>query len=290
MNNRKYYLYFFLLLIFNWSTSQKNNSCIKTMNPSKVVVAGGSITEILYFLNLEEKIVGVDVTSNFPEETKEIQSVGYVRNLSSEGILSLEPTIVLGEDDMGPPTTISQINESGIDLRIISENQNIDGIIYKIMCVGSIMGKEYETENIINTQILNQANELKNIQKKNNLKDLNIMLVLSMQPSSIIVAGNNTSGNSFIKMLGAKNIFDSFEGWKSVSKESIIKKNPDYILIPEKNLHKNSEVEKLSEDLMFKNTNAGKKGNFIFEDGMAMLGFGPRTILSALKIAKIINE
>ena len=32
------------------------------------------------------------------------------------------------------------------------------------------------------------------------------------------------------------------------------------------------------------------KENFIFEDSMAMLGFGPRTIMTALKVAKEIYQ
>ena len=65
-------------------------------------MAGGSIAEILYFLNMDEHIVAVDVTTNYPPETKSLPSIGYVRNLSAEGILSLSPTVIIGEDDMGP--------------------------------------------------------------------------------------------------------------------------------------------------------------------------------------------
>ena len=86
-----------------------------------IVIAGGSITEILYFLNEEDRILGVDVTSNFPKETSELPSIGYVRSLSTEGILSLNPKLILGENDMGPPLVIDQIKEVGVDLRIIFE-------------------------------------------------------------------------------------------------------------------------------------------------------------------------
>ena len=51
-------------------------------------------------------------------------------------------------------------------------------------------------------------------------------------------------------------------------------------------MHKNSDVKSLTSNPIFKNTIAGSKENFIFEDSMAMLGFGPRTIMTALKVAK----
>ena len=284
-------LFFLIFTTFfsNNTNAQVDNFCKKCNNSSRIVSVGGSITEILYFLGLEKNIIGVDVTSNFPEEAKKISSVGYVRNISSEGILSLEPSIILGENDMGPIGTIKQLNKSKVDFRLIEEVESTQGIIEKIQCIGNIMDHKEATEKILNEKIFEQAKELEDIKTKKILANKKIMLVLSMQPSSIIVAGKNTSGDNFIKLMGGDNIFDSFEGWKSVSKETILKENPDFVLLPSKNLHKNSKVEDFSNDEMFLNTTAGKKNNFIFEDGMSMLGFGPRTIYCALKIAKKIN-
>ena len=107
-----------------------------------------------------------------------------------------------------------------------------------------------------------------------------------MQGTSPIVAGLGTSGDGFIKMTGAINVFESFEGWKPVSEEAIIESDPDYFIIPSRDMHKNSDVKSLTSNPIFKNTKAGYEENFIFEDSMSMLGFGPRTIFTALKIAK----
>ena len=112
------------------------------------------------------------------------------------------------------------------------------------------------------------------------------MLILSMQGTSPIVAGSGTSGDGFIKMTGAINVFESFEGWKPVSEEAIIESDPDYFIIPSRDMHKGSDVKSLTSNPIFKNTKAGSEENFIFEDSMAMLGFGPRTIITALKVAK----
>ena len=117
-----------------------------------------------------------------------------------------------------------------------------------------------------------------------------VMLILSMQGTSPIVAGSGTSGDGFIKMTGAINVFESFEGWKPVSEEAIIESDPDYFIIPSRDMHKGSNVKSLTSNPIFKNTKAGSKENFIFEDSMAMLGFGPRTIKTALKVAKEMHQ
>ena len=253
---------------------------------SGIVVAGGSITEILYFLNEEDRILGIDVTSNFPKQTKELPSIGYVRNLSTEGMLSLNPTLILGENDTGPPLVLDQINEIGVDLRIIPEKQTALGIIEKITCIASIIGCNDKAIKKINTDLIPIINELDNLKNSKNIQKKRVMLILSMQGTSPIVAGAGTSGDSFIKMVGEINAFESFEGWKPVSEEAIIESDPDYFIIPSRDMHKNSDVKSLTSNPIFKNTRAGSEENFIFEDSMSMLGFGPRTIVTALKVAK----
>ena len=285
--------YIFILLLFSLFSqilfSQKDN-CLIASNDSRIVVAGGSIAEILFFLDQQDKIVALDVTSTFPEQTKDYPSIGYVRGLSTEGILSMNPSLIIGENDMGPPFVVSQLKETDIDFRTIPEEQSIEGVLQKIYCVASILDIEDIAIEKIDIELSSTVTQLNDIVKSKKIEDVKIMLILSMKGSSPIVAGLNTSGHGYIEMLGAKNAFDSFEGWQVVSPESILKENPDFIILPQRDLHKNSDVSKIIDDSVFANINAGKQNNFIFDDGMAILGFSPRTIKSALKSAKKILE
>ena len=279
---------FFFVIFTDISSANKPSKrvCNIADNTSGIVVAGGSITEILYFLNEEDRILGIDVTSNFPKQTKELPSIGYVRNLSTEGILSLNPKLILGENDMGPPLVLDQINEVGVDLRIIPEEQTAMGIIDKISCIASIIGSKDRAQEKIKSELMPIVKDLERFQGDKIFEKKRVMLILSMQGTSPIVAGLGTSGDGFIKMTGAINVFESFKGWKPVSEEAIIESDPDYFIIPSRDMHKNSDVKSLTSNPTFKNTKAGSKENFIFEDSMAMLGFGPRTIITALKVAK----
>ena len=274
-----------LFVLFFHSLKGENKvplNCETAQNSSRVVVAGGSITEIIYFLNSEEKIVALDVTSNYPEKAKELPSIGYVRNLSAEGILSMNPSIVFGEDDMGPPGVIKQLRDINIDLRIIPEEKTIDGILDKIYCIASIIDKLPNAESKINSTLIP---DILNIEKRLSTSTLipkRVMFIFSIKGNKIIVAGSGTSGNGFIKMTGSENIFGTIEGWKSVSQEAVIKENPDYIIMSQRDLHNSETIKSISENPIFKNIRASKEGNFIFDDAMAMLGYGPRTIKSVL--------
>ena len=285
----KIYLYIPILIInFEKVLGTDEGVFEKAIDASRVVVAGGSITEIFYFLGEQDRIVALDVTSNFPPEAKSLPSIGYVRALSAEGLLSMNPSIILGEDDMGPPAVIKQIRETSYDLRIIPEIRTIDGIIEKIEGIASILDVSEKSDAIISKKLEPYIKKIVKNRKKIVKKGVKVMLVLNMQSSSIIVAGANTSGSGFIDLIGGENIFNTFEGWKPVSAEAILELNPDYIIVPQRNVHKGIDVTKIADSELFKNTNAGKNKNFIFDDAMAITGFGPRTINSALNATEFI--
>ena len=263
-------------------------NCETTQNSSRIVVAGGSITEIIYFLSSEEKIVALDVTSNYPEKAKELPSIGYVRNLSAEGILSMNPSIVFGEDDMGPPGVIKQLRDINIDLRIIPEEKTIDGILDKIYCIASIIDKVPNAESKINSTLIPDILSIEKRLSTSTLIPKRVMFIFSIKGNKIIAAGSGTSGDGFIKMTGSENIFSTIEGWKSVSQEAIIKENPDYVIMSKRDLHNSKTIKSISENPIFKNIRAFEEQNIIFDDAMAMLGFGPRTIKSVLNAVNIM--
>tara|TARA_B100001079_G_scaffold239426_1_gene223657 strand:- start:607 stop:1476 length:870 start_codon:yes stop_codon:yes gene_type:complete len=287
MNKKpKILIIFIYLLIFNPSFLY---ACNETKNSDRITVAGGSVTEILYFLGSEDKIIAVDVTSNYPEEAQNFPSIGYVRNLSAEGILSLKPSIIIGEDDMGPPSVIDQIKRTGIDIYVIQENHTSEGIIDKIKCIGNILGKKEKTSKLIEDVINPLKNELDIKSNNPNLDNVKVMFILSMDSGTPVVSGKKTSADGFINMTGASNAFKDFEGWKPVGTESIIDAAPDFILISNRGAHSYSDLDKISEHPSIKYTPAALNGNIIALDGMEMLGFGPRTISSALKLSDIFT-
>ena len=282
------YIFFILLLFTKGLLALDPNIFERAKDATRVVIAGGSITEIFYFLGEQDRIVAIDVTSNFPPEAKSLPSIGYVRALSAEGLLSMNPSIIIGEDDMGPPAVIKQIRETSYDLRIIPEIRTIDGIIEKIECIASILDVTEKSDAIISKKLEPYIKKIIINRKRIAKKGVKVMLVLNMQSSSIIVAGANTSGSGFIDLIGGENIFESFEGWKPVNAEAILELNPDYIIVPQRNVHKGLDVTSIADSELFKNTNAGRNKNFIFDDAMAITGFGPRTINSALTATEFI--
>tara|TARA_B100000212_G_scaffold342389_1_gene329284 strand:+ start:1209 stop:2111 length:903 start_codon:yes stop_codon:yes gene_type:complete len=266
------------------------NECNPVNDPSRVTVAGGSITEIMYMIDAEDSIIAVDLTSNFPERARNHPQIGYVRALSAEGILSLDPTLIIGENDMGPPAVLEQINRTGVEIVIVPEDHSVKGVKSKVECVAKILNKDIEAQQLFSDKLDPAIEKLSKASEKVSEKGTKAIFILGLQSGSPLIGGMETSANGLIKMIGAENVLSSFEGWKPVGTESILMAEPDVILISKRGLSSFGDIEALRKHPALALTPAAKNNNIIAMDGMAMLGFGPRTIFSALNIANDILD
>ena len=278
-----------LILILLLLISNVHANCNKAKNSNSIVVAGGSITEIIYFLNLQNKLVGVDVTSNYPLKAKKLPSIGYIRNLSIEGLLSLKPNLILAEESIGPPIIVKQLNKTSVEFRIIKNNYTIDGINEKFLCISKILDIEIDN-NIDYKKFVKNVKKLKSFVKNNNKEKKDILLILMMKGTSPIIAGKNTSGHGFIKMIGQNNSMGKVSGWKPVSSEQILIANPNYIIVTKRALKDFTSIEKFLKLPGISSTKAAKNKNVFIKDGMSLLGYGPRTINVAKEILINIKD
>ena len=282
----KFVIFFSFLLFDKFSFA----NCSKAKDTSRIVVAGGSITEILFFLNESKNIVAVDTTSNYPEDAKNYPSIGYVRALSAEGVLSLNPTLIIGENDMGPENVLEQLKKTKIELRVLDEKNSVKGIQDKVSCIASILGKNKDDNFEKNISLEKSVSKLKVISKANSKKNIRGLVILMMQGTSPVVAGRNTSGGDFLKMIGSKNTMSSFEGWKPAGKEAILLSNPNFILITKRATKSYGSLNSFLKESGIEMTEAARTQNVFSLDGMSFLGFGPRTINSGLEISDKIYE
>ncbi|MEL6964888.1 MAG: ABC transporter substrate-binding protein, partial [Pseudomonadota bacterium] len=87
----------------------------------RIVSIGGSVTEIIYALGAGDRLVAVDSTSLYPDVATELPDVGYMRRLSAEPILALEPDHILAIADAGPAPVLDQLREAGVEITMIED-------------------------------------------------------------------------------------------------------------------------------------------------------------------------
>ncbi|MEM9255171.1 MAG: ABC transporter substrate-binding protein [Pseudomonadota bacterium] len=245
--------------------------------PSRVVSIGGSVTEIVFLLDQQARLVARDTTSTFPSAAEALPDVGYMRSLSPEGVLSVDPLLIIAEQGAGPQETIDIMRAARIPFITIPDGYNAEAVAEKIQSVGKALGvsdeatalaAEVQDEIHAATQSAADAAALAGRKR--------VMFVLSTQGGKVMAAGQNTAADAIISMAAADNAVQGIQGYKPLTDEAITAAAPDVILIMETT--RDHQVEGTLKDIpAVRTTPAGKQDAIVKMDGLLLLGFGPRT-------------
>lgn len=107
---------------------------------SRIVTLNGDLNEIVYALGYGEAVVGNDLSATFPPETLDLPKIGYQRALNAEGILSLDPTLVIGNEQAGPPEALDQVRSAGVPVVVLPDATSLDDAVEKVIMVGEVLG------------------------------------------------------------------------------------------------------------------------------------------------------
>ncbi|MDK1489967.1 hemin ABC transporter substrate-binding protein [Sinorhizobium sp. 7-81] len=244
---------------------------------SRVVSVGGAVTEIIYALGEENRLVGRDSTSTYPEAATKLPDVGYMRQLAPEGIIAVNPTAIVAVDGSGPPEALAVLKEANIPFTSVPETFDRNGIVAKIRAVGAFLGVEEKAEALAKSVEQDLDAALAETSKRPESERKRVLFILSTQGGKILASGTGTAANGIIELSGAVNAAGAFPGYKALTDEAIIEAKPDVILMMTRGGDHSAGVDELFAMPALSLTPAAKNKVLIRMDGLHMLGFGPRT-------------
>lgn len=250
---------------------------------SRIVSVGGSITEVVYALGRQDMLVARDSTSIYPEEAATLPDVGYMRQLSPEGVLAVNPSGLLVLEGSGPKETIDVLTKASIPFVTVPETYDHAGILEKIRIVGHALGAEDKAAELaaqVDADLAAAEKLTASVPEKKR-----VLFILSMQGGKILAAGADTAADGIIEMAGAVNAVEGYSGYKQLSDEAAILARPDAIL-----MMRRAGAHDMTEDELFSHpaiapTPAGEAKRMIRMEGNYLLGFGPRTAGAVRELA-----
>lgn len=196
--------------------------------PQRIISLAPNITEILYALNLEDKIVGITDHCDFPKETKDKKRVGGMINPSIEEIVRLKPDIVILTKDGNPKEIQKRLENFKINTYLFNA-ERLGQLRGEIILLGKKLGFEEKSKRVAR-QIEDSINRIKKTNEKSNFRNKKTVFIIWMEP--LIVAGNGTAIDDAIRLLGWENIVSHTKlRFPRYSIEKIIRQSPDVILI-----------------------------------------------------------
>jgi iron complex transport system substrate-binding protein len=270
------------------TVTDAEGNAVTITDTSRVITIGGSVTEIAFALGAGDQIVARDDSSLYPPEVEGLESVGYVRQISAEPILALDPTLIITTPDAGPPEAVEQLRASGVTLLIVPHETTIEGVIVTVETVAAALSREDEGAAIIEriqTDYAAAQALLETVESRPR-----VMFVYARGAGAISVAGTTTSAATMIEFAGGENAVTEYEGYQPITAEAVVAAAPDVILMMTRGLESVGGIDGMLEQPGIAQTPAGENRRIIAMDDLYLLGFSTRTGTAVLDLTTLLHD
>jgi iron complex transport system substrate-binding protein len=241
----------------------------------RLVTLGGSITEIVHALGAGDRIVAVDTTSRHPPAADALPKVGYLRTLSAEGILSLNPDMVLGLDEAGPPQALAQLRDSGTRLLLVPEPYSPDGVTMKIRAVAGTLGLTARGDALaasVASDLARIGTAIAAVPRRPK-----VLFLLAVSRGAPLASGTGTAADAMIRLAGGENAIAGYRGYKPLSLEMAVAAAPEILLMMQQSVELLGGADAVLKLPAIAASDLGRTRRLVALDGAYLLGFGPRT-------------
>lgn len=195
--------------------------------PKRVISLAPNITEMIYQLNVGDKLVGNTKYCYFPEEAKSVTKVGDILTINYEKIVELKPDIIFITVEGNQKNVYEKLLNLGFKV-FVSNPRDFNGIKKTFNDLGKIFGKQQITNDKIQ-QWDSALAQIKIDSKK--ITSNTVMILVELNP--IMIAGKNTFINAYIETCNMKNFSEEAQlNYPVFSRETVIERDPDIIVYP----------------------------------------------------------
>ncbi|MDW0358817.1 ABC transporter substrate-binding protein [Halomonas venusta] len=237
------------------------------------VILGGDIAETIAALDADIEVVARDDTVLHPPAMAALPSVGYLRQLSAESVLSVAPDRVLAAGHSGPKEVLEQLEAVGVTVDVIDAPTSLKAIPEKVQSVARLTESDDAGERLA-AVLTDKLERLANLPALPSIRAMFIMQHSGLTPRA---AGSNTAAHTALEAVGLENAFAEMQGYHSVGAEALAKEAPALVIMSQRGLDALGGENALWQLPGMRLTPAGREQRLMVIDDQALLGFGPRT-------------
>jgi iron complex transport system substrate-binding protein len=285
----------FATLVSSISCSRFHNAPSDSKQ-ARYVVISPIYNEIIWALGAQDQVVGIDLSTTYPPEVKNTQTVGYHRALSAEGILSLHPTAIIHDNNIGPPQVVQQLQQLNIPMKTFTaKNDTFDGTKALIREMGAYFHKEARAEELCNTMDSQKAASLEKV--KQYTDHPRVAVIHFGRASNVyLVVGKGGGGDGggvsqMIELAGGQMAVENSGMQRMESPEIIAQANPDVILLTDYGYDRlGGSLEQIKALPGVATSNAAKNNRIYRIEENVLNYFGPRSGENIAKVAALIHQ
>jgi iron complex transport system substrate-binding protein len=191
---------------------------------TRIVSLAPSLTETIYALGLQDKLVGDTDYCDYPAEAQKKQKVGGAVNPSLEEIAHLRPDVVLVTRHLNTLDTVHSLDALGIPA-YATDPQNVDEIVASVKKLGDVLGAP-EAGATLAEDLQHRLDILQ--RKIGALPPRRVLFVVWTDP--LISIGKDTFIADALRRAGAVSIIDSKQDWPQVNLEEVAHLQPEVLV------------------------------------------------------------
>lgn len=193
--------------------------------PRRIVSLVPSVTETLFAIGADERLVGVTTFCDFPLAAREKPKVGGIVNPSLEAIVGLRPDLVLATTEGNRESTVEQLTALGIPTYVVSP-KTFSGVLESILRIGSLSGRDEAAQRLVN-DLRRRAAQV--VEATGRRPQPRVLYVVWADP--LVVPGRATLINDLIGMAGGVSISaDRPVEWPRLSLEQVVTSAPQVVI------------------------------------------------------------
>lgn len=249
----------------------------------RVISLAPNLTEIIYALGAEDRLVGITNECDFPPAARSKTRVGDVINPSLEKIIELKPDVVLGTTAGNRRETVDILDRAGIPLYGV-DTRTVEDVVGSIRHLADLLGIPEAGDALatrLETQLATLSEQLQNTDSPR------ILFAIWLEP--LITVGNDTFLNDIIHRAGATSVTaDLSQDWPRLSLEAVIERDPDYLVVP-RAANLEERFSRMRTASAWGEVRAVRQSHVVWLDE-AVLRPGPRIVQAIEELARALHR
>ena len=253
---------------------------------ARVVGVSKQINEFMYDIHAESVLVARDLTSVYPAQITKLPSVGYHRALSAEGIISMRPTMLLTDGNVGPDAVLAQVKKVGIPVVVLTPGSTPDSAMQLMTKLGSMFHHERQADSVVTSwRIAMDSIRADSAGYATGQHPRVLVMHFGQLVNDYLALKRGTSADQIIRWAGGVNAVDSVGGMMRLTPELIAKAAPDVIIATDVGFDRVGSAQKFATLPGVSLTPAAKNGRVFRIDETELMYYSPRTPASVRRIA-----
>ena len=280
------------LMVLFTSCGRFSNKEADGKKDQRIVCLSKHLTEMVYALGKGHNLVAVDLSSTYPDSAKLLKTVGYHRALSPEGIISMNPDLVIHSNDIGPENVLPQITKAGLNIKAFGGANTIDSAKLLLTELGKFFGVESRADSITKKMDADIAKAKETVANMHLTDTPSVMIIHFGRANNIyfVMSGRNGVGDKMIALAGGKTAKYDAKGARQISAEAVAIANPDIIIATDYGYDQMGSMEKFITGVAGVSlTNAAKNKRIYRFEEHDLIYFGPRTGENIIKLLNFIH-